>query len=172
MKHPVTPTSVERQMREDDFISSKTDLKGRITYGNRIFIEFSGYTEKELLGAQHNIIRHPDMPRAVFKLLWDNIQAKQECNAYVKNMSKDGGFYWVFANVTPNYDREGNIIGYFSVRRKPKASAIKTVTDVYRAMLDAERRAGAKDAMVASTRVLTDLLTEKGMSYDELVLAI
>ena len=172
MKHPVTPTSVERQMREDDFISSKTDLKGRITYGNRIFIEFSGYTEKELLGAQHNIIRHPDMPRAVFKLLWDNIQSKQECNAYVKNMSKDGGFYWVFANVTPNYDREGNIIGYFSVRRKPKASAIKTVTDVYRAMLDAERRAGAKDAMVASTRVLTDLLTEKGMSYDELVLAI
>ncbi len=172
MKHPTTPSSVERQMREDDFIVSKTDLKGRITYGNRIFIEFSGYSEAELLGAQHNIIRHPDMPRAVFKLLWDTIQTKRECNAYVKNMAKDGSFYWVFANVTPNFDRDGNVIGYFSVRRKPKASGVKTVTDLYRVMLEAERRAGAKDAMGVSTRILTDLLAEKGLSYDELVLAI
>ena len=172
MKQPITPTSVERLMREDDFIVSKTDLKGRITYGNRIFIEFSGYSEIELIGAQHNIIRHPDMPRAVFKLLWDTIQAKRECNAFVKNMAKDGSFYWVFANVTPNYDREGNVIGYFSVRRKPKASGVKTVSGLYQAMLDAERRAGAKDAMSASTRILTDLLAEKGLSYDELVLAI
>jgi PAS domain S-box-containing protein len=159
-------------MREDDFIVSKTDLKGRITYGNRIFIEFSGYSEVELLGTQHNIIRHPDMPRAVFKLLWDSIQTKRECNAYVKNMAKDGSFYWVFANVTPNFDRDGNVIGYFSVRRKPKASGVKTVTGLYQTMLEAERRAGAKDAMAASTRILTDLLAEKGLSYDELVLAI
>lgn len=172
MKHPTTPSSVERQMREDDFIVSKTDLKGRITYGNRIFIEFSGYSEAELLGAQHNIIRHPDMPRAVFKLLWDTIQTKRECNAYVKNMAKDGSFYWVFANVTPSFDRDGNVTGYFSVRRKPKASGVKTVTDLYRVMLEAERRAGAKDAMGVSTRILTDLLAEKGLSYDELVLAI
>lgn len=172
MKHPITPTSVERVMREDDFIVSKTDLRGRITYGNRIFVEFSGYSENELLGEQHNIIRHPDMPRAVFKLLWDTIQAKHECNAYVKNMAKDGSFYWVFANVTPNFDRDGNVIGYFSVRRKPKASGVKTVTDLYRVMLEAEHRAGARDAMSASTRILTDLLTEKGLSYDELVLAI
>jgi PAS domain S-box-containing protein len=172
MKQPITPTSVERQMREDDFIVSKTDLKGRITYGNRIFIEFSGYTEKELLGTQHNIIRHPDMPRAVFKLLWDTLQAKRECNAYVKNMAKDGGYYWVFANVTPNFDSNGNVVGYFSVRRKPKPSGVKTVTDLYRTMLDAERRAGARDAMAASTLILTNLLAEKGLSYDELVLAI
>jgi len=79
-------------MREDDFIVSKTDLKGRITYGNRIFIEFSGYAESELVGSQHNIIRHPDMPRGVFKFLWDTIQAKEECCAYVKNMAKDGSF--------------------------------------------------------------------------------
>jgi len=172
MKQPITPTSVERQMREDDFIVSKTDLKGRITYGNRIFIEFSGYSESELLGAQHNIIRHPDMPRAVFKLLWDTIQAKKECNAYVKNMAKDGSFYWVFANVTPNFDNNGNVTGYFSVRRKPKASGIETVTGLYRAMLQEEQRAGARDAIAASTRILTDLLAAKGLSYDELVLAI
>jgi len=172
MKNPTTPTSVERVMREDDFIVSKTDLKGRITYGNRIFIEFSGYAEPELLGTQHNIIRHPDMPRAVFKLLWDTIQAGRECNAYVKNLAKDGSFYWVFTNVTPSLGRDGNITGYFSVRRKPKAAGVKTATGLYRAMLEAESQAGARDAIAASTKILTHLLAEKGMSYDELVLAI
>ncbi len=172
MKNAVTPTSLEKVMREDDFIVSKTDLKGRITYGNRIFIEFSGYTESALLGAQHNIIRHPDMPRAVFKLLWDAIQARRECNAYVKNMARDGSYYWVFANVTPDLDRDGNISGYFSVRRKPSAAAVKTASDLYRAMLAAENQAGARDAIAASTKILSDLLAEKGMSYDELVLAI
>ena len=172
MKNAVTPTSLEKVMREDDFIVSKTDLKGRITYGNRIFIEFSGYTESALLGAQHNIIRHPALPRAVIKLLWDAIQARRECNAYVKNMARDGSYYWVFANVTPDLDRDGNISGYFSVRRKPSAAAVKTASDLYRAMLAAENQAGARDAIAASTKILSDLLAEKGMSYDELVLAI
>jgi PAS domain S-box-containing protein len=172
MKYPITPTTVEKVMRENDYIVSKTDLKGRITYGNRIFIEFSGYSEQELIGSQHNIIRHPDMPRAVFKLLWDTIQAKRECNAYVKNLAKDGSFYWVFTNVTPNLNEKGEITGYFSVRRKPKASGVQTATGLYRAMLEAERRAGARDAIAASTKILVDLLTDKGVSYDELVLAI
>ncbi|MBK6744027.1 MAG: PAS domain-containing protein [Hydrogenophilales bacterium] len=173
MKNPnIKPTTVEKVMREDDFIVSKTDLKGRITYGNRIFIEYSGYSASELLGAQHNIIRHPDMPRAVFKLLWDTIQARQECFAYVKNMAKDGSFYWVFANITPSFDASGNPLGYYSVRRKPKASAVKTMSDLYRAMLDAEARAGARDAMAASGKLLTDLLQEKGVSYEELILSI
>jgi len=172
MKRSITPTSVERVMREDDFIVSMTDPKGRITYGNRTFIEFSGYSEAELLGSQHNIVRHPDMPRAVFKLLWDKIQNREECFAYVKNMSRDGGFYWVFTNVTPNLDASGNITGYFSVRRKPKASGIKTMTEVYRIMLDAESKAGAANAITASTKILVDILKEKGLSYDELILAI
>lgn len=172
MKRSITPTSVERVMRDDDFIVSITDTKGRISYGNRIFIEFSGYTESELLGSQHNIIRHPDMPRGVFHLLWDKIQNKNECFAYVKNMSKDGGFYWVFANVTPTFDPNGNITGYISVRRKPKLSGIQTVTVLYAAMLEAERKADAANAIAASTKILTDLLNEKGLSYDELILAI
>ena len=172
MKRSITPTSVERVMREEDFIVSTTDLKGRITYGNRIFIEFSGYSEAELLGSQHNIIRHPDMPRAVFQLLWDTIQNKEECFAYVKNMSKDGGFYWVFTNVTPTFDLSGNITGYMSVRRKPKLSGIQTVTGLYAAMLEAERKAGPANAIAASTKILVDLLKAKGLTYDELVLAI
>ncbi len=172
MKRNITPTSVERVMRENDFIVSMTDLKGRITYGNRIFIEFSGYSESELLGAQHNIIRHPDMPRAVFKLLWDKIQNREECFAYVKNMAKDGSFYWVFTNVTPTFDPAGNITGYFSVRRKPKLSGVQTASAVYAAMLEAEKKAGPANAIAASTKILVDILNEKGLSYDELVLAI
>ena len=172
MKRSITPTSVERVMREDDFIVSMTDTKGLITYGNRTFIEFSGYSEEELIGTQHNIIRHPDMPRAVFALLWDTISKGNEIFAYVKNMSKDGGFYWVFTNVTPNFDSNGNITGYFSVRRKPKTSGVATAAEVYRIMLEAEKKAGPANAIAASTKILVDILTEKGLSYDELVLAI
>lgn len=172
MKRAITPTSVERVMREDDFIVSMTDLKGRITYGNRIFIEFSGYTEAELIGSQHNIIRHPDMPRGVFQLLWDKIRAGNECFAYVKNMSRDGGFYWVFANVTPTFDTSGNITGYLSVRRKPRISGIQVVTGLYAAMAEEEKKAGAANAVAASTKLLVDVLNEKGLSYDELILAI
>ncbi len=172
MKRSIIPTAIERVMREDDFIVSMTDIKGRITYGNRIFVEFSGYNESELIGTQHNIIRHPDMPRGVFQLLWNKIQAGDECFAYVKNMSKDGGFYWVFANVTPMFDPNGNIIGYLSVRRKPKMSGIQTVTGLYAAMLAEEKKVGAANAIAASTKMLVDVLNEKGLSYDELILAI
>jgi PAS domain S-box-containing protein len=172
MKRNITPTSVERVMREDDFIVSMTDTKGRITYGNRIFIEYSGYSEHELLGTQHNIIRHPDMPRSVFSLLWSKIQNKEECFAYVKNMAKDGSFYWVFTNVTPTFDPSGNITGYFSVRRKPKLSGVQTAVAVYDLMLQAEKNAGPANAITAGTKVLADILKEKGLSYDELVLAL
>ncbi|NTV96716.1 MAG: PAS domain-containing protein [Thiobacillus sp.] len=172
MKNKITPTAVERVMREDDFIVSKTDLSGRITYGNRIFIEYSGYSEPELLGAQHNIIRHPDMPRGVFKFLWDTIQAKQECFAYVKNMARDGSYYWVFANITPNFDKDGNVTGYFSVRRKPNPEAVKVMAGVYKTMLEIEQKAGSRDACEASLAYLTKLLSEKGVSYAEFILSI
>ena len=159
-------------MREDDFIISKTDLKGRLTYCNRIFIEFSGYSESELLGSQHNIIRHPDMPRGVFKLLWDTVAQGEEIFAYVKNMSKDGGFYWVLANVTPNRDLQGNIEGYFSARRKPSVGAVSACSDLYRSMLDEENRAGPRDACAASLALVNGILTQKGLSYEQFVLSL
>ena len=173
MNHSQTvPKQRERVMREDDFLVSKTDLKGRITYGNRIFIEFSGYSESELLGKQHNIVRHPDMPRGVFKFLWDTLEAKQECFAYVKNRSKDGGFYWVFANVTPSYGADGKVDGYFSVRRKPRASAIAAVTNLYREMLEEENRVGTKNACAASLTLLNNALAQQGVSYESFILSI
>ena len=168
----ITPTNEEKVMREGDLIVSKTDIKGRITYGNRTFNEFSGFTENELLGTQHNIIRHPDMPRAVFKLLWDRIQAGQEVFAFVKNICKDGSFYWVLANVTPSYDAQGTLLGYFSVRRKPNRGAVAALSDVYQLMLNEERRVGPKDACAASLTLLTNVLNQKGVSYEKFILSI
>lgn len=172
MKYKVEPTGQERVMREDDFIVSKTDLKGRITYCNRVFIEFSGFQEAELLGEQHNIVRHPDMPRGVFKFLWDTLGQKQECFAFVKNMCKDGSFYWVFANVTPDLNAQGQVTGYFSVRRKATPAAIAVMSDVYKLMLDEERRAGPKEACDASLALLTGILEQKGLSYEQLILSL
>lgn len=168
----IIPNNTEKVMRANDFIVSKTDIKGRITYGNKIFIEFSGYKEHELLGVQHNIIRHPDMPRAVFKLLWDTLALEKEIFAFVKNLAKDGSFYWVYANVTPSYNNAGKVDGYFSVRRKPNPKAVDTISGLYKVMLEAEKKAGPKTAIAASTKILTDLLTQKGTSYEELIIGL
>lgn len=172
MKYSVQPTSVEKIMREDDFIVSKTDIKGRITYANRIFIEYSGYTERELLHAPHNIIRHPDMPRGVFHLLWNTIQSGSEICAYVKNMSKDGSFYWVFANVTPVRDADETITGFYSVRRKPNREALEKIIPLYAEMLAAEQKAGTKDAVEASLALATNALQAAGVEYDEYILTL
>ncbi len=172
MKKKIEPTNVERVMRDDEIIVSKTDPKGRIAYGNEKFIEFSGYPEAELLGSQHNIVRHPDMPRGVFHLLWQTVASGNEIFAYVKNMALDGSFYWVLANVTPDYDTTGNITGYLSVRRAPRRGAIPIIEDLYRRMKQVELSAGPRDACDASVGTLNKLLKEKGVSYEQFVLNV
>ena len=157
-----------KEMGKDDFIVSKTDTKGRITYVNKIFMSMADYTEEELLGKPHNIIRHPDMPKAVFKLLWEMVQKKEEIFAYVINKTKHGDDYWVYANVTPSLDAKGNIIGYYSVRRRPNPKALEIIKPLYRDMLAAERSGGVD----AGTKVLTELLAAKGASYNELIIHI
>jgi len=155
-------------MKQEDFIVSKTDLKGNITYCNEIFIKFAKLSEKELLGKPHNIIRHPDMPKVVFKLLWERIKNREEIFAYVKNRSADGGYYWVYANVTASIDSSNNIIGYYSVRRKPNDSALVVIEDLYRTLVDRERSGGVE----ASLKYLNSLLESKGVSYDEFINSI
>jgi len=167
-----TPTTTEKSMREGDFIVSKTDLQGRITYANRIFMEFAGYTEQELIGAPHNLIRHPDMPRGVFELLWDSVRQGKEIWAYVKNLSKDGSFYWVLANVTPTYADNGDFAGYYSVRRKPDPRALQAIQELYAALLKAEEGKSPKDACTASLGLMNQVLSEKGVSYDEFILTL
>jgi len=172
VKNKIQPIGKERVMRDGDFIVSKTDLKGRITYANNTFIEFSGFSQNELFNTQHNLIRHPEMPRAAFNILWQNLQAGKEFNGYVKNMSKDGSYYWVFANVTPSYDHNRNIIGYYSVRRKPSQQAIDVISPIYQEMLSAEKNAGAKNAMTISTDLLLQKLAQNGVDYDQFVLSL
>jgi len=156
---------MEIYMNEDEMIVSKTDLKGRITYGNEVFIRMSGYTEGELLNAPHNILRHQDMPKIVFKLLWDRIQSKKSINAYVKNKTKNGDFYWVFANVTASLDTSGKIIGYYSVRRKPSNKGIETMKNLYTKLLESEKNGGVS----ASGKLLDETLKNAGISYNEFI---
>jgi PAS domain S-box-containing protein len=173
MKPKITPTQNEKRLGDDDFIVSKTDPSGRITYANRIFMEIAGYPEHALLGQQHNIIRHPDMPRGVFKFLWDTLKSGQEFFGFVKNMSSDGSYYWVFANVTPDYDKSGKLQGYYSVRRNPPRSAIEVVEPIYREMLAIELRSSVKEAPDASQEYLFEVIRNSGAnSYMALALKL
>ncbi len=172
MKPKIQPLDIERTLPENSYIVSKTDTKGRITYANRIFMDMAKYTEKELLGIQHNIIRHPDMPRGAFKFVWDTISKGEEVFAYVKNLAKDGHYYWVFANITPDRDASGNITGYLSVRRKPSREALAVIEPIYQKMLEIEQQHHAKDQMDYSIAFLVDALNSKGVSYEEFILAI
>lgn len=162
MSHP-KPTNIEISFPDGEFIVSKTDLSGHITYGNELFIKLSGYAENELLGAPHNILRHPDMPKAVFKLLWEKIEKGDEVFAIVKNMAKSGNHYWVKTHITPSYNDNNKIINYHSVRRHPKREAIKTVEPIYAQMLKIEKSSGIEE----SFEYLTKLLDQKGVTYDE-----
>lgn len=164
----ITQNGDELRFDDGSFIVSKTDLKGRITYANDLFIQMSEFNEDELIGAPHNILRHPDMPRAVFKLLWDSIQSGEEIFAYVKNKTKTGKFYWVHAFVTPEFDpKSKKITGYHSVRRAPTQAGIDAIIPIYKKMLQAEKSGG----MDASTRILMDTLSQQKASYEAFILS-
>ena len=170
MSSKIIPTSEEIKMRDDDFIVSKTDVSSRITYCNRRFIEMSGYQESELIGQPHNIIRHPDMPKAVYRLMWETIQNKDEFFGLVKNLCKNGAYYWTLANVTPSFD-DGKVIGYYSVRRQPKQKLIDIVAPLYQSMCAEEARysGNATQAMDAATQLLNDKCQQLGLSYNEAI---
>ncbi len=163
----------ERFFPEDEIIVSKTDRKGKITYANDVFMSVSGYAETELLGKPHSIVRHPEMPRCVFKLLWDTIESGKEIFAYVNNRAKSGDNYWVFAHVTPWLDANRSIAGYHSFRRCPRREAVAAVAPVYRQLLAVEaQHDDPKRGMAAATEVLLDVLKGQGVSYDRFVLSL
>jgi PAS domain S-box-containing protein len=166
----IQPTGVERTFGDDEIIVSKTDTRGRLTYVNDVFLKVSAYPEDYLIGKPHNVIRHPDMPRAVFRLLWETIGSGRELFAYIVNLAGDGAHYWVLAHVTPTIAPGGAIVGYHSNRRTPSRRALEQVTPLYAALLAEERRhPHAPDALDASTRMLEERLAELGLSYDEWV---
>lgn len=172
MKQKITPTQNEVRLAEDEFIVSKTDPKGRITYANRTFMKISGFPESELLGIQHNIVRHPDMPRGVYKLLWQTLERGEEFFGYVKNLCRDGSYYWVLANITPDHDLDGKLRGYYSVRRKPAAEAVSVAAALYARMLEVERASGARDAVERSMAFLQQQLDAASTDYQSFVLGL
>nr|WP_298690309.1 PAS domain-containing protein [uncultured Dongia sp.] len=169
----VKPTGIECPYDESELIVSKTDLKGRITYANDVFLRLAKYPRSEVIGAPHSLIRHPDMPRCVFKMLWDTIQTKKELFAYIVNMARDGDHYWVFAHVTPTLDANRNVVGFHSNRRKPDLAQLKKIQPIYTELLAEENRHdNRKDGMLRGYDMLANMLKGKGLDYDEFVFSL
>lgn len=151
---------------ENEIIVTKTDTQSHITYCNKLFIEISGYAEKELLGQPHNIIRHPGMPKSVYLTLWNTIKSQNEFFGLVKNRCKNGDYYWAFANITASYNVKGQVMGYYSVRRQPSTSLIQLIEPIYADMLEIEAKSSNKqDAMNASWQFLMSQLEGLGEDY-------
>lgn len=167
-------TGVERRLDQDDLIVSKTDLEGKIVYGNRTFYKFAGLDESQCLGIQHNLIRHPDMPRSVFKYLWDTLKSGHELFAYVINRAANGDHYWVFAHVTPSRDTCGNTVGYHSNRRAPNRQVIdEHITPFYRSLLQIEKQAPSpQQGLEAARSTIEQKLAESRMSFNELMYSL
>ena len=167
-------TGIEKTFDSDEIIVTKTDLQGKITYGNRTFFKLAGYSEKDCIGSQHNIIRHPEMPRCVFKLLWDTLKSGNEIFAYVNNRSKNGDSYWVFAHVTPSFDGSGNAVGYHSNRRVPNKQVLSQhIIPLYKKLLDVEKTNSSPQAgMEAALGAVEDLLKESKVTFNQLVFSL
>lgn len=136
-KRRVLTQNIEVPYPAGKLIVSRTDARGVITHANKVFVEMSGYTESELIGQPHSILRHPDMPAAAFKDVWDTLAQGKNWKGYVKNLRKDGKYYWVFASVVANV-RKGEVVGYTSVRRKPSRDRINECTQLYAELRDRE----------------------------------
>jgi PAS domain S-box-containing protein len=169
----INPTGIERRLKEDEIIVSKTDTTGRILYVNKTFLTLSDFEEQEVLGKAHNIIRHPDTPRCVFKLMWETLQSGHEFFTYLCNLTKFGDHYWVFAHVTPSFDDRGTIIGFHSNRRSPDYSVIPTVTELYRSLVEEERRhVDRRKGVLAAAERLQSIVTARTSAYDEFVFSL
>ncbi|MEA2073025.1 MAG: PAS domain-containing protein [Campylobacterota bacterium] len=165
MKHP-QPTDNEIKLNPKRYIVSKTDAKGIIEYGNDYFVEISGYTESELIGHPHSIVRHPDMPKVVFKMMWDRINSAKNIMAIVKNMAKDGSYYWVVTEFEPKVDSITNeIISHTAFRKAAPQKAIDAMEPIYQKLLEIEKEGG----MEASEKYLRGFLEEKNTTYDALI---
>jgi len=158
----VTPTDVEKEVRDVDIIVSKGNEAGDITYANPIFFNIAGYTQGELMDKPHSIIRHPDMPKIIFKLLWDHLKAGIDTNVFVKNLCKDGSFYWVFAHVRVATNPDGSFRNYVSTRKAMNKSARAIIEPLYKEMVDAR----VNDSMEASQKVLEEFLASQGGTLD------
>jgi len=155
----LAPKDEEIVLDPKRYIVSETDEKGKITFCNDYFMEVSGYSHEELIGKPHSIVRHPDMPKVIFKLLWETISAGKNINAVVKNLAKDGRYYWIFTEFEIRKDTDTNkIIGYHASRKTISPHVIEIISDLYSELLSIEK----SDGVEASQTYLLDFLKEKG----------
>jgi len=157
-----TPTDIEHEVSSVDIIVSKSDAEGNITYANPIFMKISGYTTGELLDKPHSILRHPDMPKVIFKYLWDNLKEGKNVNAFVKNLCKDGGYYWVLAQIKVSTNPDSSFRNYMSTRKCITQGAKEAISGLYAKLLEIEK----SDGVEASEKALMDFLADNGQSTE------
>ncbi len=156
----------EIMLNPKKYILSKTDTRGIIEYGNDYFVEISGYKENELIGQPHSIIRHPDMPKVIFKLLWQRIKSHENIIAIVKNRAKDGRYYWVITDFEIKTDKITNkVTGYFAYRKAAPRSAIEQIEPLYKKLVDIESTSGVE----GSLKYLVALLESQNKTYDQFI---
>lgn len=161
-----TPSDREVDWNKTKVLLSKTDTKGTILYANEAFIDVSGYDEFELIGQPHNVIRHPDMPKVIFKFLWDSIKSGENIHAIIKNMSKTGRYYWVITDFKIIADGDGEIVGYFGTRKSvPDTIIVKFIEPLYKKLIHIEEVSG----IGASEDYLVGFLEERKKTYMEYV---
>lgn len=164
------PTPIEKEIKLDPsrVIMSKTDPKGIIEYANKYFMEISGYEEFELMGQPHNIIRHPDMPKVIFKLLWERLQEGKNAHIIIKNLTKNGSYYWVLTNFETKYNEVGQIVSYFAHRKAAPSSAIFEIEKLYKTILSIEKKRSPEIA----EKYFYSLIEESGKTYDDYILSL
>lgn len=161
-----TPSDREVDWNKNKVLLSKTDIKGTILYANEDFIDVSGYDEFELIGQPHNIIRHPDMPKVIFKFLWDSIKSSKNIHVIIKNMSKTGRYYWVITDFKIIADSDGEIVGYFGTRKSVREDIIvKFIEPLYKKLLHIEEASG----LFASEEYMIGFLEERKKTYIEYI---
>ncbi len=150
---------------DEEVLISKTDPKGIITYANEVFCKVAGYTEEELVGSPHNCIRHPDMPRIMFEIVWQHIKDRENVMAVVKNLAKDGRYYWVVTDFVTEVNADREVTGYTAYRRPVSDKVIEAITPLYRALTAIE----AIDGMEASEKFLVEYFAKRNTNYDDMV---
>lgn len=168
MEEKALPTQKEIKLSDKEPIYSKTDSKGKISYSNAYFQKVSGYTESELVGAPQSIVRHPDMPRAIFFFMWQKLKSGKSLRAIVKNMSKNGDHYWVITEF--NIDKvNGNII-YTAKRTPAPVKLVEHFDPIYRKMVEMEELAVTPEkGMEKSLEYLLGLMEKEDKDYDQYI---
>lgn len=162
------PLAINKEVKLDKkrYIVSKTDTKGIITYSNDYFSKIAGYTEEELIGQPHSIVRHPDMPKVAFKLMWETIKQNKNFIAVVKNLTKDGSYYWVVTDFESKIDPiTKQIISHTAFRKAAPRKAIAAIAPIYAKLLEIEKDEG----MEASEDFLHNYLKQNNTTYNDFI---